>query len=54
MSPELKPFIHIIANLYLKYGYKEYPLCRYKQEVVDVKIINQYITDSIMHLHSDK
>ena len=51
MKPELKPFIHIIAKLYLKYGYKEYPLCKYKQEVVDAKIISDYVSNYIMHLH---
>jgi len=52
MRKELKPFIHIVANLYLNYGYKEYPLCKYEQEEIDVKDINKYLSDHIMRLQA--
>jgi len=54
MKPELKPFIPLIAKLYINYGYKHYPLCRFKQEEIDVKVISEYVANSILHLHSDK
>jgi hypothetical protein len=54
MKPELKPFIPLIAKLYINYGYKHYPLCRFKQEEIDVKVISEYVANSILHLHSNK
>lgn len=52
MPEKLKPFICIVAKLYINYGYKHYPLCRYEQEEIDVKEVVNYVNDYIMHLQS--
>ena len=52
MPDKLKPFIHIIANLYMKHGFKEYPLCRFEQEEVDAKAISNYLADYILRIQA--
>lgn len=52
MPKDLKPFIHIVSNLYMKHGYKEYPLCKFQQEEVDAKVISNYISDYIMRIQT--
>ena len=37
MPDKLKPFIHIVANLYMKHGFKEYPEEQTKNESVNRK-----------------
>jgi hypothetical protein len=53
MLKELKPFMHIVSKLYVKYGYKDYPLCRYEQERIDVKEVANYINAHIMQLSTN-
>ena len=45
-----RPFIHIISQLYLKHGFREYPLCKYEQEAIDVKAILNYYATRILHI----
>jgi len=52
MHDKLKPFIHIVANLYMKHGFKEYPLCRFEQEKVDAKAISNYLADYILRIQA--
>lgn len=52
MNKELRPFIHIVSMLYIKYGYKEYPLCKYEQEEVNAKDIVDYVATNIMHIQT--
>ena len=40
MPNELKPFIHIVYHLYIKYGFTEYPLC--KQERIKIDVFTVY------------
>ena len=53
MPKEYRPFIHIISQLYLKHGFREYPLCKYEQEEIDAKPIIDYISTYILHLQTD-
>jgi hypothetical protein len=52
MPDKLKPFIHLVANLYMKHGFKEYPLCRFEQEEVDAKAISNYLADYILRIQA--
>jgi len=52
MPKELKPFMSLVAKLYLNYGYEYYPLCRYEQEKIDVKEVVRHVNDYILQLQS--
>jgi len=52
MPEKLKPFMSLIAKLYLNYGYKHYPLCLYEQEEINVKEVVNHVNDYIMFLQS--
>ena len=52
MPKELKPFVSLVAKLYLNYGYEYYPLCRYEQEKIDVKEVVRHVNDYILQLQS--
>ena len=52
MPKELKPFVSLVAKLYLNYGYEYYPLCRYEQERIDVKEVVRHVNDYILQLQS--
>ena len=53
MPKELKPFMSLVAKLYLNYGYEYYPLCRYEQEKIDVKEVVRHVNDYILQLQSN-
>ena len=53
MPKELKPFVSLVAKLYLNYGYEYYPLCRYEQEKIDVKEVVRHVNDYILQLQSN-
>ena len=52
MPKELKPFMSLVAKLYLNYGYEYYPLCRYEQEKIDVEEVVRHVNDYILQLQS--
>jgi len=52
MPDQLKPFMSLVAKLYLNYGYEYYPLCRYEQERIDVKEVVRHVNDYILQLQS--
>jgi|TARA_R100001460_G_C3468548_1_gene166874 hypothetical protein len=52
MPEQLKPFMSLVAKLYLNYGYEYYPLCKYKQEKIDVKEVVRHVNDYLMLLQS--
>ena len=43
MPEQLKPFMSLVAKLYLNYGYEYYPLCRYEQERINVKEVVSHV-----------
>ncbi len=53
MSEELKPFMSLVAKLYLNYGYEYYPLCRYEQERINVKEVVRHVNDYLMLLQAN-
>ena len=53
MPKQLKPFMSLVAKLYLNYGYEYYPLCRYEQEKIDVKEVFRHVNDNILQLQSN-
>ena len=52
MNKELRPFINIVARLYLQ-GYTKYPLCKHEQEEVNAKDVVNYFATRIMHIQTD-
>jgi len=54
MPEQLKPFMSLVAKLYLNYGYEYYPLCKYKQEKIDVKEVVRHVNDYLMFLQANR
>lgn len=52
MKQELKPFIHLVAKLYLKDGEDKFPICTYEQEEIDVSDIINYTTNHVLQLQT--
>ena len=55
MPEQLKPFIHIVSKLYLKYGEQYYPTCIIEwdektivQEKIDEKVVSDYVNSHIL------
>ena len=52
MKKEMKPFIHLITKMYVKYGVDRYPICTQQQEDINVSDIIGYTTGHILQLQT--